>query len=852
MNRRFILATLRREARASRRRFLLYGGCMTLGIATLVGLHGLRTLAEAAVEAQSQRLLGADLRLASRADLDDDQIALVAQLEQNARAPVAHVTRFGSMALAPRAGRTRLVDVQAVGPGFPFHGAVITDPPGLWSALEETEHAALVDGSLLIQLDARLGDELRLGQASFRIVGAVTRAPGSFGLRSQVAPRVYIARRHVDETGLVQTGSMVDHLVYVNVAEEPLREWLDARRPALDAGRIRIQTLESYREELSTSVGALTRFLGLLGLAALALGGVGVAAGMRVFVREKLDTVAVLRSLGARPRDVVAAYGLLTLALGAAAGLLGAALGGALQWMLPALVEGLLPIEIEPGVDPLSIATGIVLGIWVTALFGAGPLIDLARVPPLRALRRDFASEPQPREARTALIVALAVTLLGTSLWQAEGLLQGLAFAGGLGAALALLAAAATGASAWLRRHRPRRGPYWLRQGIANLFRPRNHTVATTLSIGFGLFLIGTLHSVQYNVMRQIELDAGRDRPNLVLFDIQREQVASLETFLAERDASILERAPIISARIAHLAGRPTGERLGGDELDRDQRWALRREYRLTYAADLRPSEELVEGSWWTGDSSRSTDPVPVSLDTEIAATLGVGVGDRVGWEIQGVPLESVVRSLRDIDWRRLGTNFFAVFPPSALQAAPQTTVLLVRVEDAGERAALQRDLVARFPNVAALDATLILRALEAMMNQTRAAVRLLAIVTLTTGLLLLVAATATSRHERSREVLLLRTLGASSGTVRRIVATEAAALGALAVGIGTGLALIAAWALVHFVFDLPFSPPWLDLGGLALLTLLVSTVIGAGDGRAARSRSPLAGLREIELTGAG
>jgi putative ABC transport system permease protein len=852
VNRRFVLAMARREARASRPRFALYGGCMALGIATLVGLHGLRATVRDAVAAQSQRLLGADLRLESRTPFDAEIEALVSELTGGDASASSRITRFGSMALAQRSGRTRLVDVQGVEGGFPFYGEVRTEPPGLWAGLQAADHAALVDASLLVQLDTRVGDSLALGHARFRIAGTITRAPGTFGLRTQVAPRVFIARSAVEETGLVQRGSLVDHLLYLRAARQPLARWLEAHRKTVESARIRVQTVAGYRRDLNRTFGTLTGYLGLVGLAALALGGVGVGAGVRVFVREKLDTVAVLRALGARSGDVLAAYTILALGLGAAAGLAGAALGVALQWVLPSLLRGMLPVAIAPTLEPAAILTGVGLGLWLTLLFAAGPLLDLGQVPPLRALRRDFAAEEAPRRGRLGLVAALVTSLLAGSLWQAPRPLLGLAFAAGLCTALGLLAAAAAAVALWLRRHPPRRAPWWLRQGIANLFRPRNHTVATVLAVGFGLFLVSTLHAVGTNLLRQIALDTRPDRPNLVLFDVQSDQLAELEAFVAQRGAATVGQAPLVSARIARVAGRDVADRLGEAGLDRDLRWALGREYRTTYSAELRETETLSAGRWWEPEDLGAAEPAAVSLETGIARTLGVSPGDSIRWDVQGVPVESVVLSLRDVDWGRLAANFFVVFPPGLLEQAPQSSFLLLRLEGADARAALQRDLVERFPNISALDATVMLVALDALMREVGLAVRLLALFTLATGFAILVAAAATTRHERTREALLLRTLGASTRTVRRIVATEALALGAVAATVGSGLAILAAWALVRFVFELPFDPPLRNLGGLALGTLLLTAALGGATERGAGARSPLAALRDAELSGTG
>jgi len=478
----------------------------------------------------------------------------------------------------------------------------------------------------------------------------------------------------------------------------------------------------------------------------------------------------------------------------------------------------------------------------------------LSRVPPLRALRLDSQPAQGAAGGRAALVVALILSLLAASLWQAPQILTGFVFAAALAAVLAALTAAAAGCMALLRRYRPRRGPFWIRQSLANLFRPRNHTLPTTLSIGFGIFLVSTLHIVQHNVLTRIASDTRPDRPNLVLFDVQPDQVAELEAFLEERDARLYENTPLVSARIAGLRDRSTATWLADGELERNFRWALQHEYRLTFAEELRETEEVVAGHWWPDPptATATDEPTPISLEVELAESLGVELGDAIVWDIQGIPIETVVTSLRVVNWGRLATNFFVVFPPGILEQAPHTNVLLLRVADAAKRATLQRDLVGRFPNVAALDATVILRALDAVLKEIGLAVQALALLTLATGMLILVAATVASRHERTREALMLRTLGASSAVVRRIVAGESLALALLATTVGTSLSLAASAALIHFGFELPFSPPWLELSLFVLVTLAITTALGWLNGRPAASDSPLASLREAERHGAG
>ena len=687
---------------------------------------------------------------------------------------------------------------------------------------------------------------LRLGGESFEIVAAVKKAPGSFGLQAEVAPRVFLLKSDLDRTGLVVEGSLVSHLRYLKLPDGVVDPWLETHEATLEEGRVRVQTVSGYQEDMSEAFGNLTRYLGLVGLAALVLGSIGVAAGVRVFVREKLDTVALLRSIGASPADVVAIYTGLAICLGLAAGALGLVLCLPLIGMLPGLLGDLLPVEVSLEIGPAAIATGLGLSIWATLLCSLGPVLDLASVAPLRALRRDFGErQAHGLRGRIAAVAAVAGSLVLASIWQAGSLRVGLSFAAGLAVTVGALALSALGLIRLLRRHPPRVFAYWARQGIANLFRPRNHTLPTTIAIGFALFVVATVHAVQRNVLDQMAVDTRPDRPNFVLFDVQRDQVGGVKALLAEHGAGITDQAPLISARLTGIGGTGRAEFLADEDLSRELRWGLQREYRLTYSNELRESEELVDGRWWEpGEVTPDSSSFPVSLERDLANSLGVEVGDTLRWRIQGVEVDSTVASLRQVDWGRMATNFFVVFPPAALEQAPQNTVMLAHLAEEEARAEMQRDLVGRFPNVSALDATLILRSLDTMLEQIGIAIRLLSLFTLGTGIAILVAASMAARAERAREALLLRVLGASRAILRRIVATEAVVLAGLAAVVGGLLSALAAWAIVVFVFEMPFDPPYVDLLGLVFATFAVTALFGGLGGTTGSAGSPQAALR--------
>ncbi len=657
-----------------------------------------------------------------------------------------------------------------------------------------------------------------------------------------------IPSTYLEETGLLRTGSLVLYSAYFKVADATALDALLAdNEELLRKMRVRHETVAEYGNALSDSLGRLASFLGLVGLVALLLGGVGVATGVHVFATEKLDTAAVLRCLGARQGEVFSIYVLQAGALGLVGSAVGTALGLGVQAALPFILRDFLPLDVRFRVDPAVVLAGLTLGVWVALLFSVLPLLKIKGVAPLRALRRDFEPRTNRQDPWQRVVLgAMVVSLVLVSMWQAPTPLIGLCFAGGFAAAILLLGLAAAGLMRGTRRFLPRRAPYWVRQGVANLFRPQNQTLAVTLALGLGLFLIAALHVVQRNLLHQLSVDRGPGRPNMATFDIQLDQQAGVARLLRERGAEILEQTPIVPARISRLRGTPVDALLAGDSDDRAYRWALRREYRLTYRAEMRESERLIEGEWWRPESRQETGVDRISLEQDLASDLGIEVGDRISWDIQGVAVETEVVNLRTVDWARFETNFFAVFEPGVLERAPQSLVILARMEDANARALFQRDLVARFPNISVLDATMMLQAINGVLEKVAVAIRFMALFAIASGLVILVGAISTSRYQRARESVLLRTLGAQASTLRRILGTEYFALGVLSGLVGVLLACVAGWALMRFLFEQNVVIPVTDLALLMAGAAIASACIGLFHGRDALRRTPLASLREV------
>ncbi len=831
-----------REVRASPRRLLLLTTSVAVGVAALVAINSFTANLRESVRRQAQALLGADLSLESRQPLPASAGRLIDTLVGRG-AEEARVTNFSAMAYVPRTDGTRLVQVAAIRGGYPFYGRIRTEPDAAWSDLQSGRHV-VVDPSLLTALRARVGDTLALGEARFVISGTVVSAPGNVGLRSAFGPRVFIPARFLEDTRLLGFGARAEYEAYLRlpagVSAEAIAEEHQAR---LRGERVRLRTVADDRERLNETLSRLTGYLGLVALIALLLGGIGVASAVVVFIRQRMETIAVLRCLGATGRRVLAVYGVEAAGMALAGSLVGAAVGVAFQQALPGLLAELLPVDVETAVSWSAIVLGVGMGLWVALVFALFPLLSVRRVPPLAALRRDYEAEPRPRDPwRWVVSVALAASTVALAAIQVGSLRQGAIFAAGVAVALLVLWGASWALVRAARRWLPSGWPYLWRQGLSNLHRPSNQTVTVVLAIGFGAFLLGTLVLVQLNLLQQLRLTGGPARPNLVLFDIQPDQLSGVQRELRDAGLSAAAPVPIVPMRIASVKGRPVRGILSdtSDAGAGSGSWAFRREYRSTYRDTLVASERLAAGRWWGG-----AGPLPgISVESGLAQELEVGLGDEIVWDVQGIQIPTRVTSLREVDWARFEPNFFVVFEPGSLEGAPHTLVTLTRIEQPAARGSFQRRLAERLPNVTTLDLSVVQEALERLVDRVVLAIRFMAAFTLATGTLVLVGALATSRFQRIREGALLRTLGATRSQLFRIVLAEYFALGTMAAAVAAALSAAAAWALAKWVFEGRFSPQPVPLAALVLGVVALTVVVGLVNSREVIRRTPLEVLR--------
>lgn len=830
-----------RESRRRRRRLALFGSSIVLGIAALIAIGSFRDRIHQSIQDQAKSLLGADLVLAGRNRFGAEE----KELFKTIGGDQAHEIDFSSMAIFPASRGTRLVQVRVLDGEFPFYGELESEPAGSAGRWRESG-GALVEESLLAQFQAQVGDDLKVGDLQLKVVGRLKRVPGDSVAFATLAPRVYLRKRDLDGAPLLREGSLARYKVYFRLPPgKSAEQWVTELKPQLDRLRLGHTTVEKRKEDLGNSIENMTNFLSLVGLISLLLGGIGVAGAIHTHIREKLPGVAMLRCLGVSQAQTFAIYLAQAVSLGLIAACAGVGLGLLAERAIPLVLADFLVLKPAETWDFSNALQGLGLGAAFCVVFALLPLMSVQRTSPLAALRLAAGTESGRRIHWDSGVIYLCILLATgwfavrhTHKWQ-----HGLGFTVGLVAAFALLGLLAQGLMAAVRRLTPRFLPYTWRQGLANLHRPNNRTVLLMLSLGLGTFVLLTLYLAQNTLLTQLVQDRGADRPNTIFFDIQPDQRQSLAELLHDRRVQVMEQAPIVTMRLSKLKGRAVDDLLS-DTNRTVAKWALRREYRCTWRTNLADSENLLTGVWHpTFDPAREL--TPVSVEEGIARELGLSLGDELIFDLQGVPLSTRVASLRKVDWRRIQPNFFVVFPPGVLEDAPAFHVFVTHAGSPAESAELQRAVVEKFPNVSAIDLTLVLDTLDAVLSKVSLALRFMALFTVATGLLVLAGAVLVSRHQRMKEAVLLRTLGASRSQLQLIALSEYLSLGILAGVTGTVLAVIAGWALAQFVFRTSFAPTLLPILIAPLMVASLTVVTGILSGRGSSQLSPLEALRE-------
>ncbi len=796
-----------RDWRAGELRLLLAALVIAVAAIASVGLFVDRM--RLALSLQARQLLGADLVIAAGREPD-------AQLIQSARAgslAVARTVSFPSMALAGE--RSVLVSLKAVDRGYPLRGAIrVAQVPGgadgPASAIPERGEA-WVDASLLAPLGITVGDRIDVGDASFRVGRLVTLEPDRGASFVNFAPRVLIGIDDLAATGLVQPASRVNWRLLVAGPTEAVARFEQKVRET-GGQNLRIETVENGRPELGATLNRAERFLSLVALLTLLIAAVAIALGARRFAERHLDGCAVMKAAGLGQRRLVRLLALELLWIGLAGSIAGAALGALFQQILAGSIAPLLGISLPwPGLTPLVQA--LVVGLVLLLGFGGWPVLRLAGVPPLRVLRRDYASG-QARVWGAWLLGAVALGLL--LIWLAGNLQLALIAAGGFGLAtllFILVSASAVWGVGLLRRAGPIARRPLLRLSISSWSRRRSLAIAQTAALSAGIMALLLLTITRTDLVDAWRRASPPDAPNRFIINIQPDQRGAVEQAIAASGIRA-DLQPMVRGRLIEVNGRDATQHVPSG--DRAQR-LVEREFNLSFGAQLPAHNTLIAGRWFEPSA------MEVSAEQGILKTLAIKLGDSLVFDVAGERVEVRITSVRKLAWDSLRANFFMILSPAALEDRPTTYLTAFHLPSSGP--AIDQQLVRRFPNLTVFDTGHLLRQVQMMLDQVVAAVQFLFILTLAAGLTVLWGALLSSRDERIREAALMRSLGASSRFLARAQHAELAFGGALAGLMGAIGAMAVGWVLADVIFEFSYAPRWqvipAAMAGTAVLAML-------------------------------
>jgi len=838
----WILKMALRDSRKNKSRLLLFISSIVLGIASMVAINSFDDNLKKDIDKQAATLIGADLLIDSRKSLSDSAQLLIDSLK-SLSIYSAEEQSFISMILFEKGGGNRLAEIRALNGNYPFYGKLETIPESAERSFREKKDV-LVDKTLMLQFNAQLGDSVVIGNSKFRIAGTLIQAPGQTGISGAMAPTVFIPLEHLTSTGLVQKGSRINYAFYFKLSEkvdsDKLAEQLNKRfeQEGLDA-----ETITMRKENTGRAFNDLTGFLSLVGFVALLLGCIGISSAIQIYIREKINSIAILRCLGVSSNQAFLIFLIQIIVMGLLGSIIGAAFGILIQQLLPVILQDLLPVAVSNDLSWLAVFKGIALGVFISILFALLPLIAIRDISPLNTLRVSFQENDKRKKYLSVVVYTLIVLFIAVfARMQLENWLQTFAFTLAVVLGFLILYGMSLLLIKLIQRYFPHSWSYLWRQGLSNLYRPNNQTVILVMAIGLGTAFIATLFLVKALLIQQISFSSAGNQPNMVLFNIQSSQKEQVANLVRTHGFPVIQEVPVVTLQLESIKGY-NAEDIRKDSTLGISNKALAREIRVTFRDSLISSEKVTEGKWMgeveNGDTAR------VSLEKNYAERIGVGIGDEIVYNVQGLMVPTLVGSIRDVDWNRIQTNFRIIFPKGVIDEAPQFHVLMTRAANEKKSADLQLQVVRQFPNISVIDLKLILAVLDEILDKIRFVIQFMAALSILTGMIVLIASVLISKYQRIQESVLLRTLGASKKQILSITALEYFFLGILSSFTGICIALIASWALATFSLELPFIPDLFLILTLFICVTTITVIIGIFNTNTILSKPPLEVLRK-------
>jgi putative ABC transport system permease protein len=839
----FILQMAVRETRAAWRRLLFFFVCIAVGVAAIVALRSVIHSVRDVLGTESRALVGADVTINTTRDWTPAANEIIdrrlAEANATARTETISTPTMARPADESRAV-ARMVELKAVQRDFPFYGTLTLEGGQTYSHALVENHGALVRPEVLSSLGLRVGDALVIGQASFTIRGVVASEPGRGIGGFSLGPRVFVDFADVPSTGLLGVGSRASRQLLVKVPDDRIDDLVVQLRAELRGEFAGTRSYRSNEDQIGRDFDRAENYLSLVGLVIVILGGIAVSSVTRVFIQQKIRSIAVLKCVGARSREVIAIYILQVMALGLAGSLLGVFLARLAIGAIPLALgsSSSLLAEAHYGVTWSAALQGIGIGVLVSLLFSIVPLLHVRFIKPSLLLREE--STPQPRDwVGLTAIAGVTAALVALTIWQAASLRVGLVVCAGFaGLAFALHWAGRALVAGVAPLAKSRSFP--LRHAVLHLSRPGNQTRVILLAVGLGAFFIVGIRSLQASLLGEFSVQMSEDAPDMFLLDIQKTQAEDVRAFLADpaNGAGSSQLLPVLRARVVGVDGK----KIQAASVEDVRELGIGREYTITYRDHLEPNEKILEGRFWNSPSAEAE----VSVERETRQRSGLEVGDTMRFDILGRVISARVTSIRDVEWRdsRNG-GFVFVFRPGTLDDAPQTFVSPLKgPTDPAARGRFQHDLVAQFPNVSVIDFREILDEIRDVMGKVTLAISVVGGLVLFSGALILVGAVAMTKYQRVYEAAVFKTLGANTRTIARMLLFEYSVLGALAGLVGSVGAIGLTWGVSRYALDIPWRMFYGEHAAGVVLTALLVSAVGVISSLDVLRNKPLATLR--------
>ncbi len=837
-----LLKLLVREIRTHLRFSLFFVFNLALGLTGLATIDTLKISINEALHARAKGLLAADISVGARRPITTSEVEQLQKL-----LPKNSVTArtFESYTMVASAANTRLVEVKAIEPSYPFYGEIELSKSGVITGsstknLFSGPHA-WVYPELLLQLGLKTGDQIKIGAVDFTITDEILRDASGVGAGFTFAPPVYIALDQFAKTGLMQVGSTgyFGILIHLTAAKGPadvspesetqIENLAKAINTSLTDPAIQIQTSRNASEQVGRLLAYLSDYLGLASLVALFLTALGQIFLYRSYIIKRHRDIAIFKSLGLSDKRILALYLMQIAALGLAALVPTVVFTSLLLPTLSVPVHELLNLDFQMSLNVSTVGLMVLIAV-LGGFFICGPLLLGA----LRIRPRELLTPLETRLSAPVLQLAFAyapavLSYYVVSLWLAKSYITGSVFFAIFASAIVILFAVGFAVLSCFSKAKINYLP--VRLGVRNLLRSRFSTLASLVTLGLGVCLSNLIPNLEKGIQSEIAMPSGLAQPSLFLVDVQPEQLTGLKSLLTSEKAEVMQTSPMIRARLAKINGEPFMKNdLKGDELTREEEnenRARNRGFNLTYRRNLSSSENLVEGTPF-GDWTNSS-LMPISLEVKFAKRLNVKIGDRLTFDVLGVDVEGQVVNLRKVRWTSFQPNFFIQFderPEHAiLTEAPQTfLVTLGPLSDTAKRD-LQVSVVKTFPNVSILDVSRLIERMTSIVGQMSLALKIMAIFSIIVGLMILFSIVSHQVFERRREINLLKIIGAQFGLIQKIFLYEFLFTAGLAVVMGSVLSTLMSYILSVQLFDSAFKIDASDalvLGGALLIICFV------------------------------